>query len=122
MNTAFYTGLRATADSLLIDKGQPLTFTRSSAGAYDPATGAAVTLTDYTVTGAVFDYPDININGTDILRGDKRVLVSAKGLTVVPQPSDYLTIDGVRHSIINIKRLAPANIPVLYTLQARKGG
>lgn len=120
---SFYTDLRATADALLIDKGAMLTFTRSAAGVYDPATGtAAVTLTDFTVTGAVFDYPDAAVNGTDILTGDKRVLVSAQNLTVVPTTGDYITIAGAKHSIIRIKRLAPAGVAVLYTLQARKGG
>ena len=117
-----YAALQATAGRLLAGSGGPLTFTRSSAGAYNPATGtAAVVLTDFVVTGTVIDYPDINAPGTDILSGDKRILISAVALSAVPQPGDYLTIGGVRHSIINIKRLAPSGLPVLYTAQARRG-
>ena len=117
-----YAALQATAGVLLTGSGAPLVFTRSVAAAYDPTTGtAAVTLTTYTVTGTVIDYPDINAPGSDILRGDKRILISAVNLAVVPQPSDYLTIDGAQHSVINIKRLAPAGLPVLYTAHVRKG-
>lgn len=119
----FYTDMQATAAQMLGSKGAPLTFTRSVAGAYNPATGAAaVTLTSYTVTGAVLDFPAVNAPGSDILRGDKKILIGAAGLTVAPQPGDYLTIQGVQHSIINVKTLAPAGVPVLYTVQARRGG
>lgn len=120
---SFYTDMAATANALLAGKGAPIRFTRAAAGAYDPTTGAAaVTLTDYTVTGAVFGFPDQNVNGTNILTGDKRILISAQGLTVVPQTNDFLLIEGVKHSIVNIKTLAPSGVPVLYTAQARKGG
>ena len=117
-----YASLQATAGVLLTGSGAPLVFTPSVAAAYNPTTGtAAVTLTNFTIIGTVIDFPDINMPGSDILQGDKRVLISAVNLTVVPQPSDYLTIDGAMHSVINIKRLAPAGLPVLYTAHVRKG-
>ena len=119
----FYNEMQAMAARQLNSKGAPLTLTRSTAGAYSPATSsAAVTLTTFTVTGAVFDFPAVNAPGSDILRGDKKILISAAGLAVPPQPSDYLTINGAQHSIINVKTLAPAGVPVLYTAQARRGG
>ena len=123
MTTAFYNAMQTVADRQLTDKGAPITFTRTTTGVYDPTTGvAAVILTDYTVNAAVFGFPDKNVNGTNILVGDKRVLISTKGTSYAPAPNDYLFIEGVKHSIIDIKTLAPAGIPVLYTAQARKGG
>lgn len=120
---SFYTDIRATADALLLSKGAVVTFTQAVVSAYDPATGTATpTLTDYPLTAVVFDYPDEQVNGSDIMTGDKRVLASAQNLAALPTPSDYITISGERHSIINIKRLAPAGVAVLYTIQARKGG
>lgn len=70
---SFYPGLRATAAALLTDKGQRMTLTQRTQGAYDPATGGStVTETEHTVTGAVFDFPAALIDGTLIQQGDKK--------------------------------------------------
>ena len=51
MNTAFYSGMSATAARMLGDKGQQMTLRKRTPGTYTP--GAAVTQTDadHTVTG-----------------------------------------------------------------------
>jgi hypothetical protein len=117
-----YAGIRATAGAQIVDKGMAMTLSRAAAGTYDVLTSsAAVTTTNYPCTGAVFDFPTREINGTQILQGDKKVLLSAQGLAVVPQMSDALIIDGLQHAIVNVKALAPAGTVVLYTLQVRKG-
>ena len=121
----FYNEMQAMAARQLSTKGAPLMLTRSTAGAYNPATGAAavaLTISASIGVGAAFDFPAVNAPGSDILRGDKKILVSATGLSFAPQPGDYLTIGGVQHSVINVKTLAPAGVPVLYTVQARRGG
>lgn len=117
---SFYTDIRATAASLLTDKGQSLTLTKRTSGTYAPSAGTStVTEAAYTVTGAVFDYPAAVIDGTLIQRGDKRVLMSALGLSVTPDVDDSLTISGVAHQIISAKPTAPAGVTVLWTLQVR---
>jgi hypothetical protein len=116
----FYTDLRATAAALLTDKGQSMTLTKRTSGTYDPATGAAtVTEATYSVTGAVFDFPAAVIDGTLIQQGDKKVLVSALGLSVEPDVDDSLTIGGTAHQIVQVKKLSPAGTTVLWTLQVR---
>jgi hypothetical protein len=117
---SFYTDLRAMAHGQLVDKGATLTLKKRTAGAYDPNTGAAtVTETSYSITGAVFDYPQRVIDGTLIQQGDKKVLVSAEGLTVDPDVDDAVNIATVDHTIVVAKKISPADEDVLWELQAR---
>lgn len=118
----FYTSLQSTADKLLIDKGQRISLRRVTAGAYNPATGTATqTTTTYTgIPAAVFGFKNMEIDGTLILKGDKKVIMSAKGLTVTPTKDDVLSIGGVDHAILNIEHIDPAGTPVIYKIQARR--
>lgn len=120
---SFYAETRAEADEILREFGRALTLTRRVSGAYDTATGTAtVTATEYSGRGAVFDYPARLIDGTHVLRGDKRIVMSAQGLSVVPAPGDAITLGDVDHRVIDVKALEPAGTVVLYTLQVRRGG
>lgn len=117
---SFYTDLRSTAAALLTDKGQSLTLTKRTSGAYSASTGlSTVTEATYTVTGAVFDFPQSIIDGTLIQQGDKKVLISALGLTVDPDVDDSLTIATIAHQIVNVKKISPAGITVIWQLQVR---
>lgn len=118
---SFYADLRSIAASMLTDKGQQMTLNKRTSGAYDPATGAStVTSVPHTVTGAVFDFPAALIDGTLIQQGDKKVLVSALGLTVEPDTTnDTLEIGGLTHVIVSARKTSPAGTTVLWTLQVR---
>lgn len=119
---SFYPLLRATAETLLAEKGQEVTITTRTSGSYSTSTGtAAQTTATTTANAAVFDYPLKDVDGTRILRGDKRVLLSAEGLTVVPDTTDRVTIGGVVHHVIDVQVVAPAGDAVLYKLQVRRG-
>ena len=116
----FYTDAQNDADELLREFGQALTLTKKTSGAYDPATGAAaVTSTTYGVIGAVFDFPARAIDGTIIQQGDKKAIIAARSLSVVPDITDSLTVKGIAHQIVNVKALEPAGTTVIYTLQIR---
>lgn len=118
MTSALYPALKATASGLLSDKGQPMTLTVRTSGAYDPATGtAAVTATTETVSGAVFDYAAKDIDGTLIKRGDKRVILEAS--TLIPTSTCTLTIGGVVHNIVEAVPVNPGGVVVIYKVQAR---
>lgn len=120
--TAFYGELAEVADELLAEYGQTCSLGVVTTGAYDPATGtASITSAAHTVTAALFDYPQKFIDGTMILVGDKRALVSPVGLTAEPKPGHTLTdAAGAAYSVINAKATAPAGTAVLWTLQVRK--
>ena len=97
-----------------------------TAGTYNPATGGftgAGTSTQ-TAYGAVFDYSNENIDGVLVLKGDKRLLLSAftaTGATLTaPVVNDTVTIGGVVHTVTNIITLSPSGIVVLYELNLRQ--
>lgn len=120
--TSFYDDCAADANEALEEFGQTCVLGVVTAGAYDPETGgASTTTTNHTVTAAIFDYPTRHIDGTLILTGDKRALVSAVGLTVEPKPGHTFTdAAAVVYQVVNAKNLAPAGTSVLWTLQVRK--
>lgn len=115
---SFYPDLKATASGLLSDKGQSMTLTTRTPGAYDTATATAtIAEATETVYGAVFDYAAKDIDGTLIKRGDKRVILEASA--AVPTSTDTLTIGGVVHNIIEAVPVNPGGVVVIYKVQAR---
>jgi hypothetical protein len=120
----FYAKMQATANRLLKGKGQSITLTRQTAGAYDPATGtAAVTTTTQTAYGAMFEYGDKNIDGVLIQEGDKQLLLSALNSAgtalVAPALNDTVTINTVVYTVVRIKPLSPAGTTVLFDCNIR---
>lgn len=120
--TDFYNDAAAMAGDLLTEFGQSCVLTVVTTGAYDPETGeSGTTSTPHNVTAALFDYPQRHIDGTLILTGDKKALVSPVGLTVEPKPGHTLTnAAGAVYTVVNAKATAPAGVAVLWTLQVRK--
>lgn len=118
---SFYTGLRSTAARMLGDRGQVMTLRKRTPGAYSPSAGSAtVTATDYSATGAAFDFAALLIDGTNIQRGDKKVLLSAEGLTVEPDAGDMLVIAGTVYNVVAVQPVAPAGTVVVHKLQVRR--
>lgn len=121
MSSAFYLGLQRTAGALLRDKGRAMTLHKRTPGTYDPTTGsAAVTEADHACTGAEFDFAALLIDGTSIQRGDKKVVLSAQGLSVEPDDGDHITSGSTRRQIVAVKPIAPDGTPVAYILQVRR--
>lgn len=115
-----YIKTASSADALIKKFGKATQLKRTTVGAYDPATGtAAVTTTAQNCTAVVIDFPQSYIDNTLILAGDRRALISTVGITE-PKQGDLLTWDGVDMTVINAKKLAPAGMAVLYTLQIRR--
>ena len=120
----FYAKMQATANRLLKGKGQSITLSRQTAGAYNVATGtAAVTTTTQTAYGAMFEYGDKNIDGTLIKEGDKQLLLSAINSAgtalVAPALNDTVTINTVVYTVVRIKPLSPAGTTVLFDCNIR---
>lgn len=120
---SFYIDLQSTADRLLKQYGMASTLTINGVGTYDPATASsAVTITNYPIVCAVFDYPEMDLANLNIVRGDKRAYISAKGLPVAPLNNNTITWRGVVHTIINCRPIAPGGVDVAYVCQIRQGG
>lgn len=112
----------ATASRLLAKFGATVTVTRTTPGAYDPATGtdAAGSAQTWTPAGVRLEYSQREIDGTNIKAGDQRVYMSAvAGLD--PQPGDTVTLGGEAWRVVTSRTLAPAGIAVLLDVQVRRG-
>lgn len=127
-DTFDYAEAQADALELIAEFGQSVTLTRSVPGAYDTATGTtgAATVTTQTVLAVEEAYHARSIDGTLILAGDKKLLVSpltAAGAAIsAPKAEDTVTFSGDASpwTVKSVEALAPAGTPVLYTLQLRR--
>lgn len=83
-----------------------------------PLHGTRATSTDYKASGIVSRYDESEIDGTLILRTDRKVLLLAGTIDgyVVPEPGDRVTIQGATYTVEDVGS-DPAN--ATYTLQAR---
>jgi hypothetical protein len=122
MSSAFYTSLRSTAAALIRSKGQELILTYGGTPSY--GSGVAVPgASEQKPFGVVLDVPARDIDGTNVLRGDKRVIMESLASAQEPRPEvDTLTISGKPHAIINCKPLSPSDINIIYTLLVRSAG
>lgn len=116
---SFYSGMAATALSLLQKFGQTITLVRKTGDSVDPVTGAVTAGTDasVTTTGVLSKYPDKMIDGERVLVGDRRLILSNEQ---VPVTSDLVTIGGYDWSIIEIDTVSPAGTDVIYICQVRR--
>lgn len=117
-----YARARATADRLLTKFGRTATLRQTSTSGgdpWDPGSGTTTT-TDTTVTAAVLEYANSEIDGTIILASDRKVYVSAEGIAVTPVPADVLIVGPDTLSIVNVKPLNPAGTVVMWELQVRQ--
>lgn len=112
-----YPATAATATRLLQRFGAAATVKRVSGSAYDPDTGTMTpTYTSLPSTAAVFDYAQKYIDGTLILQGDKQAYC-APG--VAPVQGDQFDWQGVTYTVIAVKPVSPAGVPVLFEAQLR---
>lgn len=98
-----------------------MTLRKRTAGVYNPATGAAAVVdVDTPCTGATFDFPALLIDGTRVQAGDKKLLLSAEGLAVVPDTADQMIIGGEVFGIKAVQTIGPDGTVVVYRLQIRR--
>ena len=115
-----YDSLIAMALDLLGRKGQPITITTIATGAYNPSTGGVFsTETTQTGVGVPVGYKASEIDGTNIKRGDVKVIVAASGLTE-PKVNGLVSFVGFTGTIKNVEIVAPDGTPIVYKLQVRK--
>ena len=76
---------------------------RRTASAYDPETGVNTpSNTDYAWTVVVSEFADGLIDGSSVMRGDRRILGAAADLAVTPDPAtDTIIMDGVTWQLVH---------------------
>lgn len=118
--SGFYASMAATSARLIRDKGQAVVLSSPEGGTYSPATGFTPPATSSATTnGVALAYPARSVDGTTVLQGDVRLLLSP---AVDPRAYKVATFDGVAHAIVSVQPLSPAGTVLLYELQVRRGG
>ncbi len=121
-NKLFGVDIAAIVDGAMSSGLLPATLHHTTPGVRtpgDPTAGTNPTTTDHACRGIADDYRDAEIDGTVVLANDRKVLLIGNSIVglVVPEQNDGVTIEGVRYTIINIKRDPAA---ATYLCQARK--
>jgi hypothetical protein len=132
MSNVYYENLRdATAGPLIEKYGMPLVLTRTVPGTVNENAGTVgvPTYTTHNCFGLVEEYDDRVVASSLVQAGEKKLLLSAKGLTIQPDVGDRFTMpDGIwtipdgdgPGGIPPVQVLAPGGIAVIYTLRVRK--
>lgn len=117
MSAFDYVNSASTAKRLLARFGAAAVLKRTGAAAYDPTTGTMQpTVTSLPTIAAVFAYKQQYINGTLILQGDQQAFCTPD---VEPKQGDVMAWQGKDYTVVNVKPLAPAGVPVLFEAQLR---
>ena len=121
----FYEKMQKTSDRLLISKGQAVVLKHIVVGEYVPGSGVETTVSTQYGTGAVVEWDSNQIDGTLILTGDKRLLLSALNTSgaalTAPVLGDTVTDAAGRVYTLTapLETLSPAGTVVLYTCNLR---
>lgn len=125
---AFYDDMAQVALELITEFGSEQTLRDVTAGVYDDVAGewttpptaleqpAQLILLDYTPQESGLMYAE----GSQIQRGDKKIIIAAKDLEWPPALTTKVDVDGVLWQIVNIKEANPAGTPLVYFCQGRK--
>ena len=73
----------------------------------------------HTLNGILDDYRDAERDGEIIRMSDRRYLVAASGLSVVPQPTDTITDGSTKLEIVSVNAIRAKSTDVCYYLQGR---
>lgn len=115
----FYSDMQGVATEILTDFNQGeiayVIETPGNGSDDDPGEPSVATtpLTSATARGVEFKY----VAG-DVLASDLQIVMP--GGIVTPEPEGYFTVDGVRHKIVEIKRVPAAGTPVAFIVIVRK--
>ena len=120
--TQFYNNLAATALRLVTDKGKTVIIRRPSTATPVKPYRPVVTDTDHSVQAVVEDFRAQEIDGTTIRTGDRKYLVAASGVDIVPNASDKVVDGSIMLEVLSVKNVNPGGIEVIWTLHSRPTG
>lgn len=112
-----YAPLQASATQMLKKFGRLYTFTRTTKGVYNAATGTtADTISTFQKYACVFDLTEQDSGGFTVVSGDRRML--AEGHTY--EVGDTVSLDSETFRIVSIRPNKPAGTSLAVNLQLRK--
>lgn len=116
-----YADIAAGALESIAEAGAPMVLHKKGTdGVYVPGVGPqpGTPVRNIPGTAAVFGYKQSAIDGTQIRQGDQRMLLAPQ-IAEEPVKGDTVTAGGKTYNVMNMERVAPAGIVVLYKLQLR---
>jgi hypothetical protein len=117
--------LAAETHRVVLEEGEAITLTREIAGTYDEATGTAtVASPEYGAFAIVTAFKDSLVNGTSILKSDRKCKISALSLPagIEPQLADRVTTSEGLFSILDPGRVVSCGVLVAFVAHIRKSG
>lgn len=116
---SFYTELRSSAYDILKDTGRDITLKTKTTGAYSTATGsAAITETTKTTKGCIIDRKTSEIDGTMIMQGDKKAILSQVGLDEI-SINDVISFGSHDYVITDVQKTDPSGENVVFICNIR---
>ena len=103
------------------DYGRELTLRQVDEGTYNYETGTVSgdSTTDYTFTGMLITYRDMDIDGTRIMATDRKCLCAASGFSPAPMIGDQVIASSVTYTIVNMKTYELQGYIFAYVFQLR---
>lgn len=116
---SFYANLAAVATRLLTDKGQQVSFSRTTGATFNPATGvySGGSTSAWNGYGAAFDYNASEVDGEIIQKTDIRLMLNA--VTTPPKTGDACTVAGTAYRVMGVITSAPGGTTTHYEVQLR---
>lgn len=110
---------------LIQTHGKALTFVSKGAATYNPTTGSTTASTaSQTVKGYFYNYRAEDITGTNIVIGDRRLVVSVTDTSgtalTAPKKGDTFAGEGDTVSVVSVERIMSGANPVCYICQVRE--
>ena len=101
--TVLDTKMRLLAQSLIAKYGKTVYVVTDSAGVYDTSTGdAVITEATQTIKGVFATPEQLGFGSGLVQQGKALFMIAARGLSVVPSPSDKLLVDSVQWRILKV--------------------
>jgi hypothetical protein len=132
---AFYNEMADMALEMIEEFGQPAVLRSAADDAYDPDTGSTTpgTVTEQIASCIVSDFTGQEFQNNSLIKqGDKKVKIPAQGLVApallskviceieAPNIYDYFTRPYSTLTVMNVKEVSPAGIPIIYEIQGRR--
>lgn len=89
---------------------------------YDPTTGQFTTASPVisNIKAVFTHFEEKEIDGTNVLRTDEKVLFAAASLSAKPASTDKIKDNGTEYNVVNVNTIQPGDTAILYEVQARR--
>ena len=104
----------------LKSNGVALRFTHSTLNSYDTASlSASVDQEIYNTFGIIYAFKDYELDGTNVKRGDRKIIMGV--ITDMPDPvsNDIIETGGVTWKVIDNEAIAPTGVTILHKVHVR---